>query len=102
MRAERFAENPIVRPNMDARMGTNVNGPSLIRVPDWVAEPLEVLAPELPYEGGDLPRLPSVRGLVDQPVCQLRDPAIFEEADRAYLLYSVAGEHGIAIAELRP
>jgi hypothetical protein len=25
---------------MDARMGDNVNGPSLIRVPEWVARPL--------------------------------------------------------------
>jgi hypothetical protein len=32
---------------------------------------------------------------------QLRDPAIFEDDDgRTYLLYSVAGESGIAIAEL--
>jgi len=30
----------------------------------------------------------------------LRDPAIFEEYGRIYLLYSVAGESGIAIAEL--
>jgi hypothetical protein len=31
----------------------------------------------------------------------LRDPAIFEDADgRVYLLYSVAGESGIGIAEL--
>jgi len=36
-----------------------------------------------------------------QPVHALRDPAIFEDADRTYLLYSTAGESGIAIAELR-
>src|SRR5438874_4243800 len=36
MKVRRFAENPIIRPNMDARMGDNVNGPSLIRVPEWV------------------------------------------------------------------
>jgi hypothetical protein len=34
------------------------------------------------------------------PVRQLRDPAIYQEDGRTYLLYSVAGEHGIAIAEL--
>jgi len=33
-------------------------------------------------------------------VNQLRDPAIFEEDDRVYLLYAVAGESGIAIAEI--
>ncbi len=59
-----------------------------------------VLAPERDYEGGHLPKLPSTRGLASEPVCQLRDPAIFEEDARLYLLYSVAGEFGIAIAAL--
>ncbi len=39
-RAHRFAENPIVRPDMDPSIGTNLNGPSLIRVPDWIDRPL--------------------------------------------------------------
>lgn len=65
------------------------------------SEPLVVLRPELPYEGADLPLEPSVRGLVHGPVRQLRDPAIFCDAGKTYLLYSVAGEHGIAIAELQ-
>jgi hypothetical protein len=72
--------------------------------PDWqnweASEPIVVLEPELPYEGGDLPRVPSVRGLATEPVCQLRDPAIFREPGCTYLLYAVAGERGIAIAEL--
>jgi hypothetical protein len=38
--AERLLERPIVSPNMDARMGDNINGPSLIRVPSWVQQPL--------------------------------------------------------------
>lgn len=68
---------------------------------EWKATmPIVVLEPELDYEGGNLPLLPSVRGLAHEPVCQLRDPAIFEEANRTYLLYSVAGENGIALAEL--
>jgi hypothetical protein len=36
-----------------------------------------------------------------QPVNQLRDPAIFEDSGKIYLLYTVAGEQGIAIGELR-
>ncbi|HET9016165.1 MAG TPA: hypothetical protein VFN57_11250, partial [Thermomicrobiaceae bacterium] len=40
MRVERFATNPIVWLGMDARMGDNVNGPSLIRVPEWLPRPL--------------------------------------------------------------
>lgn len=72
--------------------------------PDWRAwrasEPIVVLEPGLPWEGGDLPLEPSRRGLVYGPVRQLRDPAIFAEDGRTYLLYAVAGESGIAIAEL--
>jgi hypothetical protein len=30
----------------------------------------------------------------------LRDPAIYEEAGRVYLLYSACGEQGIALAEV--
>ena len=37
---ERFAGRPIIRPNMDARMGDNVNGPTLIEVPSWIKNPL--------------------------------------------------------------
>jgi hypothetical protein len=36
----RLPENPIIRPHMDVRMGANVQGPSMIRVPDWVKKPL--------------------------------------------------------------
>jgi hypothetical protein len=72
--------------------------------PDWLSwlasDPVVVLEPELSYEGGDLPRLPSKRGLSMEPVCQLRDPAIFCEDGQTYLLYTVAGERGIAIAAL--
>jgi hypothetical protein len=31
-------------------------------------------------------------------VNQLRDPAVYEESGRTFLLYAVAGESGIAIA----
>ncbi len=67
----------------------------------WQASPPSVvLEPELDYEGVDQPLVASVRGLVDGPVRQLRDPAIFTEDGQTYLLYSVAGESGIAIAEI--
>ena len=36
----RFPENPIIYPELSAEIGTNINGPSLIRVPDWVPNPL--------------------------------------------------------------
>jgi len=43
---------------------------------------------------------PSVRSTAYGHVNQLRDPAVFVEGDHLYLLYSVAGESGIAIAEV--
>jgi hypothetical protein len=71
---------------------------------DWLAwqasEPREVLRPEMEWEGANLPLEPSVRGAINRPVNQLRDPCIYEENGRVYLLYAVAGEHGIAIAEM--
>ncbi len=36
MRVERFAENPIIPPDMQGRIGSNINGPSLIAAPDWL------------------------------------------------------------------
>jgi hypothetical protein len=68
---------------------------------DWTATHHGViLAPEEPWEGALEPRVPSERGKVMGPVNQLRDPCVFEEDENTYLLYSVAGEHGIAIARL--
>jgi len=72
--------------------------------PDWMewraTEPVTVLEPETEYEGADYPLEPSVRGKAKGRVRQLRDPAIFDEAGNTYLLYSVAGESGIAIARI--
>lgn len=59
-----------------------------------------LLAPELPYEGGDLPLNRSSSGAALARVRELRDPAVYREGNRAILLYSIAGEGGIAMAEL--
>ena len=68
---------------------------------EWTAtDPVEVLRPEFGYEGADLPNELSKRGYIDVRVHQLRDPAIYQEDDKTYLLYSVAGESGIAISEI--
>ena len=58
------------------------------------------MRPERPWEGAEHPLEPSIRSVAYEPVNQLRDPAIFEEDGRVFLLYAVAGEAGIAIAEL--
>lgn len=60
----------------------------------------EVLRPERPWEGVNEPLTPSIRSVAYGTVNQLRDPAVFEEDGRVYLLYAVAGESGIGIAEL--
>lgn len=64
------------------------------------SEAVEVLRPERPWEGADAPLEASIRSTAYGHVNQLRDPAIFEEDGRVYLLYAVAGESGIALAEL--
>lgn len=63
--------------------------------------PVEILRPEEDWEGANLPLAKSVRSFAPGRVNQLRDPAIYEENGRIYLLYAVAGESGIAIAELK-
>lgn len=64
--------------------------------------PTELLRPEKEWEGAGLPLERSVRSFAPGPVNQLRDPAIYEEGGRIWLLYAVAGESGIALAELKP
>jgi hypothetical protein len=77
---------------------------SIPLVPDWMKWKATagrvVLKPEREWEGASLPAEPSKRGPALAPARQLRDPAIFVDDGRTFLLYSVAGEHGIAIAEV--
>lgn len=72
--------------------------------PDWeswqAAAPSAVLAPQTGYEGVALPLVPSQIGSSTEPENGLRDPAIYREGDHLYLLYTVEGERGIALAEL--
>ena len=68
---------------------------------DWSASPpVEVLRPERPWEGADAPLEPSLRSVAYGHVNQLRDPAVYQEGGRTFLLYAVAGESGIALAEV--
>jgi len=68
---------------------------------DWrFGETAEIHRAQKPWEGADLPADASRYGGIMQRVNQLRDPAIFEENGRIYLLYAIAGEQGIAIGEL--
>jgi hypothetical protein len=70
---------------------------------DWRADPPRlVLAPETGYEGAALPVRPSRPGSIVGFENALRDPDVYREDGRLYLLYAVEGERGIAIAELKP
>lgn len=67
---------------------------------DWIPSKLAmVLRPETEYEGIAYPNAPSDYGSATA-VRQLRDPCILLEDERIYLYYSIAGEMGIALAQL--
>ncbi|MEM6333227.1 MAG: hypothetical protein AAF823_07815 [Planctomycetota bacterium] len=70
-----------------------------------------VLVPEHDFEGADLPAevsLPSrpveADGKTTRRVNELRDPGYFKDpiSGRKFLYYGVAGEYGLAVAELLP
>ncbi len=59
-----------------------------------------LLRPEYTWEGADLPVAASAEGAAKGREHALRDPALLAHDGRHYLFYSVAGESGIAVAEL--
>ena len=71
---------------------------------DWMnwrdSDPVEVMRPERDWEGASAPLEPSVRSVAYGVANQLRDPAIFEEDGRTYLIYAIGGEAGLGIAEV--
>lgn len=71
---------------------------------DWrewkVNPPREILRPGRDYEGADKKIEPSKIGAILSPVNELRDPDFFHADGEDYLLYSIAGEHGVAIAKI--
>jgi len=72
---------------------------------DWqhwqFAETCEIHRAQKPWEGADMVPRASQYGAVREHVNQLRDPAVFIEDGKIYLLYAIAGEQGIAIGELK-
>ena len=55
--AHRFLDRPIITADLDPSIGSNINGPSLIRVPDWIAQPLGQYYLYFAHHKGDLIRL---------------------------------------------
>ena len=73
---------------------------------DWTidqAEPYEVLAPELAWEGAFNTDLgPSQNGSASNGEHALRDPAVLEDEGKLFVFYSGGGEDAIGLAELKP
>jgi hypothetical protein len=75
---------------------------------DWttwrLTPPVPVLRPETDYEGANVPLKspshPELRKIPRPRFNELRDPCIFRDNGKTYLFYSVAGERGIAGAEI--
>ncbi|MHC4883739.1 MAG: glycoside hydrolase family protein [Planctomycetota bacterium] len=55
--ATRFESNPLITPAHGKRVGENINGPSVIRVPEWFASPLGRYYMYFAHHGGDHIRL---------------------------------------------
>lgn len=68
--------------------------------PSALSHPKVLLKPEKDYEGIGIPIAPSISGEAKGAENALRDPGIFGEDGRTYLIYSVAGERGLGMAEL--
>jgi hypothetical protein len=72
--------------------------------PDWsewtASAPVEVLRPELAYEGADVPLAASRGGMASGREHALRDPGVLDDAGQLYLYYAVAGEKGIGVAKI--
>lgn len=65
-----------------------------------LSDPVPILSPEKEYEGGNLSLGKSKFGAIHSPVRQLRDPAIFVENGKTYLIYACAGESALGMAQL--
>jgi hypothetical protein len=67
----------------------------------WRAQgTIEVLRPGTTDEGANLPLAYSNGGISRTRVNELRDPAVYRDGRDAWLVYSIAGEHGLGLAKL--
>lgn len=63
-------------------------------------EPIEVIRPEMNYEGALLPIAPSKKGKSQNPEQSLRDPFVAVFDKDCFLYYAVSGERGIACLKI--
>lgn len=57
IKAERLSRNPLITPKSAQTIGDNINGPSVIRVPEWIEHPLGRYYMYFGHHGGDHIRL---------------------------------------------
>jgi hypothetical protein len=83
IRAMRVSQNPLVTVDTSTSLGRNVNGPTVIRVPDWVERPLGQYYMYFANHMGDFIRLayadaPTGPWTIHEPgVLHVRDTAFF-------------------------
>jgi len=83
IKVARFKQNPLITPRTSRSLGTNVNGPTVIRVPDWVQRPLGRYYMYFGNHMGEFIRLAYADDLagpwkIHEPgVLQVRDTAMF-------------------------
>jgi hypothetical protein len=75
--------------------------------PDWddwrATAPVDVLRPELRWEGSRLKVMSSLRGEMIEASRELRDPFVLRDVDqKLYLYYVGGGEKAIGVARLKP
>ncbi len=81
--ASRFSQNPLVSVSTSKSLGDNVNGPSVIRVPSWIAHPLGRYYMYFAHHKGDHIRLAYANALTgpwkiyEPGVLQVRDTIFY-------------------------
>lgn len=78
----RFATDPLVRPEMSKTLGDNINGPSLIRVPAWVKNPLGRYYLYFAHHRGQFIRLAYADSL--QGPWSIYEPGVLHAKDTAF------------------